>query len=201
MHLLRLERIAPQRGGNRRGDTQMTATLVLTVIGRDRPGLVDTLSRTVAEHEGNWLESRMARLAGQFAGILQVAAPEARTADLTTALTRLETQGLTVVVTAANPEPLERHRALWLELLGQDRPGIVREISHALAEIGVSIDELTTETLSGSMSGETLFQASLQLRAPERIALETVQARLESIADELMVDITLDDDNEEPCCM
>lgn len=178
----------------------MTATLVLTVIGRDRPGLVDTLSRTVAEHEGNWSESRMARLAGQFAGILQVAVPEARAADLTAALSRLETQGLSVVVTAADPEPLERHRTLWLELLGQDRPGIVREISHALACLGVGIDELSTETLSGSMSGETLFQASMQLRAPERVSIETLRAQLEAIADELMVDITLDDDDEEPCC-
>jgi glycine cleavage system regulatory protein len=51
------------------------ASLVLTVIGADRPGLVETLAQTIAEHGASWLESRMAHLAGHFVGLLRVSVP------------------------------------------------------------------------------------------------------------------------------
>jgi len=56
----------------------VNVSLVLTVIGPDRPGLVESLSQAIAQQEGNWLESRMARMAGQFAGILRVNIEEER---------------------------------------------------------------------------------------------------------------------------
>ena len=56
--------------------------LVLTVIAKDQPGLVERLAQCVADHGGNWLESRMSRMAGQFAGILRVAVPAKAHAEL-----------------------------------------------------------------------------------------------------------------------
>src|SRR5262245_21942463 len=112
----------------------MQRSLVMTVIGQDRPGLVDSVAGLVAENGGNWLESRMSRLGGQFAGILRVEVPRERESDLIVALKGLVSRGLTVVVhpdlaKAISPQP----RLSLLEIVGQDRPGIVREISHALA--------------------------------------------------------------------
>src|SRR5512146_535143 len=110
----------------------MQNALVLTVIGKDRPGLVETVARAVAEHGGNWLESRMCHLGGEFAGILRVQVDEQRQAALTDALRALQTQGLNVLIQPdRGGRPPEEQKWAALEIVGQDRPGIVREISHA----------------------------------------------------------------------
>ena len=124
----------------------MQRLLVMTVIGQDRPGLVDSVAALVAEHGGNWLESRMSRLGGQFAGILRVEVPSENESPLVAALKKLESRGLAVVVHPDQPKPLPTStRQSVLEIVGQDRPGIVREISHALAGFGVNVEELPTE--------------------------------------------------------
>ncbi len=172
-------------------------TLVLTVIGDDRPGLVDELAGVIDEHGGNWEASSMARLASKFAGIVEVEAP-ADAAPLVAALRELDERGplsievveATAIGEAAGDDADDA--VIELQLVGQDRPGIVREIAHTLAAAGVSIDELTTWTTSAPMSGETLFEASAILTSPEGLDRAALVAALEAVADELMVDIELD---------
>jgi glycine cleavage system regulatory protein len=171
----------------------MSVNLVLTVIGEDKPGIVELLSQTVAAHEGNWLESRMLRLAGEFAGIVRVKAPEARSRALAKALEELHTRGLRIVVarsdTGGGPRGL---RGIRLELVGGDRPGIIRDISRALARLHVNVDELESECSPAPISGGMLFKATAQLRVPPEADLEELRADLEEIANDLMVDVTLD---------
>jgi len=171
----------------------VSISLVLTLIGPDRPGLVEALSEVVANHQGSWLESRMARLAGQFAGILRVAVPEDHVDALTRALSALGPEGLQVNVTRSQPDsPTSEVRELQLEILGSDRPGIVHEISEALADRGINVDELRTEIMSAPMSGELLFLANAELTVPADLNLELLRKDLEALAHELMVDIDLD---------
>jgi glycine cleavage system regulatory protein len=172
----------------------MTATsLVLTVIGPDRPGLVEALAKTVADHGASWLESRMAHLAGQFAGLLRVAVPAARAEELSQALRGLETRGLRVIVESAREGAADAEAPrLRLELVGLDRPGIVRDISRAIAQRGVNVEELESHTSSAPMSGETLFHASAWLRPPREGSADELRSALEKLADELMVEISLD---------
>jgi len=176
------------------GASQMPASLILTIVGPDRPGLVNLISDRVTAHGGNWLESRMANLAGQFAGIVHLHVPQASVEALIVAFQELEAQGLRIVVTrgtdGASGAP---GRRMKLELIGQDRPGIVRDISHALASRGVSIEELVTDCVSGSMSGESLVRASAQLRVPAHVGTAQLRGALEAIANDLMVDLTLDE--------
>jgi glycine cleavage system regulatory protein len=163
------------------------ASLILTVVGPDRPGLVRALAGAVAARGGSWLESRMARLAGQFAGIVLVDAPGALAEDLHA----LESEGLRITVQSAIsgvPVPPASPR-LALEVVGNDRPGIVHEISHVLAASLVNIEELATHVVSGSFSGETLFRVTAFLRAPDARAVDVVRAGLEELGNELMVDI------------
>jgi glycine cleavage system regulatory protein len=163
------------------------ASLILTVVGPDRPGLVRALSEAVAASGGNWLESRMARLAGQFAGIVLVEAPEALLDDLR----GLESQGLRIVAQsgAAGAAVATAEPRLVLEVVGNDRPGIVRDIARILADSGVNIEELTTGVASGSFSGEALFRVTALVRAPDATAVEVVRAGLETLGNELMVDV------------
>lgn len=171
----------------------MTTILVLTLIGPDRPGLVEAVSDAVVRNGGNWLESRMARLAGQFAGILRVAVPPDRTAALESELRALQACGLRILSEVSEEEAVEAATARFfeLELVGQDRPGIVREISLVLAAHGVNVEELTTDCVSAPMSAEQLFRARARLRAPVDLAVADLTGALEAVGQDLMVDIAI----------
>ena len=169
----------------------MRKSLVLTLLGPDRPGLVEAIAAVVAEHEGNWLESRMASLAGEFAGLLHVEVDESRAGDLESALASLGEQGLDLVVKVAAPKDSTEGELFTLELVGQDRPGIVREISQALAGHGVNVEELESGRESAPMTGEILFRARALLRLPNGGSPAEVQSGLEAIGADLMVDIEL----------
>lgn len=172
----------------------MARALVLTVIGEDRPGLVEALAELISAHEGSWEESRMARLAGHFAGVVQVQLPEERAEGLGSALPGLAARGLTVTVVDSDWSlaGIDDRESFRLELVGQDRPGIVREISSALAALGVSVQDLRTVVESAPMSGERLFRAEAELAPPSDVALERISAALERIADDMMVDVHLE---------
>lgn len=168
-------------------------SLVLTLVGPDKPGLVEAVSDVIATHGGNWLESRMAHLAGQFAGILRVEVPDAQVNAVREALMRLSASDLQIAVVNADTSPKElAFRPLRLHLVGQDRPGIVREIAQVLASRGVNVEELQTECQSAPMSGEVLFVATAKLAVPEELRQEILREALERIASDLMVDITLE---------
>ena len=169
--------------------------LVLTVVARDQPGIVEVLSQTVSDHGGNWLGSRMARLGGEFAGIVELHAPADRDVDLRNALAALEERGLRVQVAEASgaDAPAGRTR-LALEVVGNDRPGIVREISQVLARRGVNVDELDTRCESAAMAGDPLFRATAQLDVPAEVTVEALGEELEKIASDLMVDLHLQAD-------
>lgn len=172
----------------------MTTFLVLTVIGEDRPGLVETVSEVITNHGGNWQQSRMACLAGKFAGILLASVPDDNVATVIHKLEDLESQGLKVVVEKSTfNADLGPYRSLTLHLVGQDHPGIVHDISHALASHQINIEELNTECSSASWSGETLFHATVRLQIPRHVAIDDVKETLEGLANELMVDISLDE--------
>jgi glycine cleavage system regulatory protein len=167
------------------------ATLVLTVIGDDRSGLVDALSGVIAGHGGNWDKSRMARLAGKFAGVVMVSVPDASADALIADLEPLQAQGLLdMTVERAEPGQTEDDSTLYrMEIFGLDHPGIIHEVSHALAGRLVSIEELSTEARSAPMAGDTVFEAHALLRVPAGISSEELAEILGRLGDELAVDI------------
>jgi glycine cleavage system regulatory protein len=170
------------------------ADLVLTLIGPDRPGIVESIAEPIAALGGNWLESRMAHLAGQFAGILRVEVPDEKAAALADALRKLEARGLRLTV-EAGPRPAAPavRRTLVVDLVGLDRPGIVREISRVLAERGVNIEELVTDRTPAPMSAELLFRSKARVNVPAGLDAAELRTRLERLAQDLMVQVTLAD--------
>ncbi len=168
-------------------------SLVITMIGPDRPGLVSVVSDKAAEHGANWADSLMANFAGQFAGIVQLDVPAENCDALIAALRDLESAELRIVVaTAQSGGKAPATRRLKLDLVGNDRPGIIHSISSQLAQHGVSIDKLQTRVASGAMSGEQMFQMNAQLTVPLALDADVLRAGLEGLANELMVDITFD---------
>jgi glycine cleavage system regulatory protein len=169
------------------------ASLVLTILGEDRPGLVSAVSAPISAHGGSWERSEMSRLAGKFAGIVVVSVPADRLDDLVAELTALETQGLQVIVEPTDEPAPHLFERLELELLGADHPGIVAEISAVLAEAQISIEELSTDVRDAPMAGGTLFEARAVLSAPLGGDTEALRSVLEALANELMVEIRLSD--------
>lgn len=137
----------------------MNASVVMTVLAADRPGLVSALSETIAAHGGSWQESRMARLAGQFAGILRVECPATQTDALLAALGGLESQGISVQARREQAASAPARETLSLDIVGNDRPGIIRALSAAIAGAGANVEDLSTSLESAPMSGHPIFHA------------------------------------------
>lgn len=169
----------------------MGTSLVVTVIGNDRPGIVERLSEVVLAAGANWEESRMARLAGKFAGILRISIAATNANALASGLRALTSDGLTIVVESSGEAAAETFRTVRLELVGNDHPGIIRDISKVLAQNQVNIEELETGVSGAPMTGEQLFRARAELRLPAGVTTEWLRDRLEALAGELMVDIAV----------
>jgi glycine cleavage system regulatory protein len=169
----------------------MQKRLVMTLMGKDRTGLVEALARLIADHGGNWLESRMCRLGGEFAGILSASVPEDRVRALSNSLQKLHSEGLTIVIRRdESPAAPSSTRTATLSLVGHDRPGIIYQLSAALANQSINVEELETECSSAPMSGEMIFKAIARLQIPEDCAVSKLRKELEAIGSELMVDIS-----------
>jgi glycine cleavage system regulatory protein len=165
--------------------------LVLTVLATDKAGLVEKVAQCISEHNGNWLESRMARMAGQFAGILRVAVPAESYDELVNALQALREEAIHVQIAGAGIEQSCEWKPIAMELVGNDRPGIVRDITRVLSELSVNVESLHTDVMPAPMSSEPLFNAEAVLAVPLSLSLDVLQARLETLADDLMVELIL----------
>jgi glycine cleavage system regulatory protein len=169
----------------------MIESLVMTIIAAGRPGLVERVAACVADHGGNWMESRMCHLGGRFAGIARVEVPAEKLTGLKRALHGLEADGLRVVVESGAGALAPGGVIATLELVGNDRPGILRSITGVLVSHGVNVEELSSECVSAPMGGGDLFQAKARVIVPLHVRLEDVQRDLEKIAQDLMVDLRL----------
>jgi len=169
----------------------MSESFVLTFSGHDRPGIVNAISEQIAAAGGSWLESRLARLAQEFAGIVLISAPAQHAEHLMAGLRRLEQDfGLRLTVARSEPPAEALSSLAELSLVGHDRPGIVRDVTQALRQLGANIETFGSGIESAPFTGETMFRATARLRLPEGVTRETVRASLERLADEIMVDLT-----------
>ncbi|KAB0566634.1 glycine cleavage system protein R [Pseudomonas sp. R11F] len=163
--------------------------LVLTIIAADKPGVVERIAHTIATHGGSWQESRMAHMAGQFAGILRVSVPAENRQHLINALEDLSTHGIRVLVGEGSSGQAATSKSIVMTLVGNDRSGIVREITALLSRQGVNLESLSTDVRPAPMSGDPLFTAEALLQVPSTLSLDTLQASLETLADDLMVEL------------
>ncbi|OMH31713.1 glycine cleavage system protein R [Motiliproteus sp. MSK22-1] len=169
----------------------MNKTLVLTLIGEDRPGLVELVSQLIAERQGQWLESQFSRLGGKFAGILRVSVPQEHGAELEKGLRALVGQGLRIVIEEGQQSAVEPSYPLQLRFVGMDRCGVVAEISEMLNRYGVSILSLNSHCSPAPMSSEVLFHADFDVQVPVSVSCERLSEALEALTPELMVDLEL----------
>jgi len=168
----------------------MNTSIVLTVIADDHPGIIQIVSEVLDAHGGNWTQSSMSSLAGQFAGILLASVPEENSNACITDLQGLESRGLRVIANISSDQtPGVITKKYVLDLVGNDRPGIIHDITTLLANHKVSVNDLETTVESASMAGGMIFKASAILEVPETLDAYTLESELEDLANDLMVDI------------
>ncbi len=163
--------------------------LVLTLLGKDRPGLVEEVSTVVLENHGNWLASNLSHLAGHFAGILQLEVPEEHLQAMQDALHNLPS--LEVRIEAGDAEGVIENepQQLCLVITGNDRPGIVQELATVIRHKGANITHLTSKQQSAPNWGSPIFNAHATVTLPPGMNRDVVIDALESITSDVMVDI------------
>lgn len=167
------------------------ATLILSVIGSDRPGLTQALAAAVLAAGGNWLESHLSRLGGLYVGSVLVELEAGRVEALRAAVREVDAQGLEVRIAPAVEAAGAAGEAVDLSLVGQDRPGIVHQVTGVLSAVGANIEAFETHISVEAHSGAPLFHMDARLRLPPALKADAVQAALEEISAEIMVDISL----------
>lgn len=171
----------------------MVTHLILTLISDDKPGIVQHIAQCVAENNGNWLESRLAQLAGKFAGVVRISTPEENLPTLKQALQALESEDLHLVVeTVTGARSNTPHQTAKFSAVGPDRPGIIREISQALAGYQINVEDLVTNCSSMPYSGEPIFEARGTLSVAGETDWDSLQDQLHNIAEHLAMDIHLE---------
>ena len=166
--------------------------LVITFISDDRPGLVEKLSQMVQQRDGNWLESKMAQLSGKFTGIVEISLPEEQVSVLTQELKALSSEGISLLAEAVVSEPPQAVlNSGEVSILGLDRPGIVNEISTALASQNINVEEFHSLVEAAPMSGQPLFKAELAIGIPATVNLEELNEKLDAISQSLDIECML----------
>jgi glycine cleavage system regulatory protein len=168
----------------------MKMKLLVTVVGHDRPGLVKLVSDTIKQQNGNWLESRLSHLGGKFSGLVLAEFDSEHTDSAIKALSQLSHDGLTVTCEAVAPQT--RSEQMNIQLVGNDKPGIVYEVAGAINALNGNVEQFSSKVESAPMSGGELFKATLSISLPEGTTFQDVKNHLESMADEWMVDLVID---------
>lgn len=166
----------------------MDQSVILTVVGSDRPGLTRAIADAVYAAGGNWLESHLSRLGGKYVGSVLVELPTERLGELERAAQAIDAVGLSVAIVPSSVYPERGGQPLSIEIVGQDRPGIVREVTTVLAGLDVNIENFSTMIEDTAWSGAPLFRGRAQLLLPPEVSTDRVREALEEISGEIMVD-------------
>ncbi len=161
--------------------------LILTVIGQDKAGLVEQLATVIASHQGNWMASNLSHLGGYFAGILQLEVPEEHLFALTTELERMS--DLDIKIQQGLDSEIHPDKQLQFVITGNDRPGIVRELSSVIKHKGANITHFESSKQSAPNWGVPLFHAIATVELPAGLNKDEVVKALEAIASDVVVDV------------
>ena len=170
----------------------MRTILILSFITDDRPGLTSAISEAIAGFQGNWMESRLSLMAGKFTGVLQISVPTDNVSPLRDTLSQLKDGSISWLVEEVADRPISAGASISLriDLVGNDRTGIIQDVTDILSALNLNIADMTSEFSDAPMSSEKLFRASILVSGPETIEETLIEERLESLANELMIEVS-----------
>lgn len=161
--------------------------IVLTVIGEDKLGLVETLSNVLLQHHANWLASNLSHLSGYFAGVVEIEITEEHLAELTQAIKALPDLKIEMHDSVGNE--LTSEQEIEFIITGNDRTGIVQELSSIITHKGASIIHFTSSRQSAPNWGGGLFHAVARVSLPQGMDADVIADALEELASDIVVDL------------
>jgi glycine cleavage system regulatory protein len=164
--------------------------LVLTVIGQDKKGLVNQLSKICLENEANWMGSNLSYLSGYFAGVIELTVSDQNLEKLVSALESMDE--LKITIHHCEHTLAEENQQIELVITGNDRKGIVQELTSVINHKGANIISFVSKHQSAPNWGGDLFNAIAKVSLPKDMDANVVIEALEHIATDIIVDVELE---------
>ena len=172
--------------------TSTNTSLVVSIVGTDRHGIVSSLAERAQRYGANWAASRLTRIAGEFAGMVHLEVPRENADALADALRGLQSSGLQVAVAKSDgAEISDAIKSVELELVGDDQVGIVSSLTKILAERNISIENIHTEIVRNGVSGKQTFKIGAHLLVPANLSVDDLREELGALAHKMIVDVAL----------
>lgn len=171
----------------------MKRYMILVLVGKDRPGIVDDVSTFLFDRGANIEDSRMAAMGGSFSSMILFSCSPEDTESLKSELDHLRRLGFdTTLHDAEDPSAVRRQAALPLRIhiRAMDHPGIVQKVSRILRSYDVNIESLSTEVTKAPLSGAPLFDFALEASIPWDKPINTVKDELTELANSENLDLS-----------
>lgn len=171
----------------------MKRYIILFLVAKDRPGIVDDVSTFLFERGANIEDSRMATMGGRFSMMILFSTQPAELETIKRDLDDLKRRGFEVSVhEAEDPTVIPRHKAelpLKIEVMSMDHPGIVQKVVHVLHRNNVNIQSLNTQVTQAPLSGAPLFDLTLEAGVPAEVSIVKVKEQLTELAADMDLDL------------
>jgi glycine cleavage system regulatory protein len=162
---------------------------VITLMGEDQPHLLEALADIVLERQGDWKDSRVAELDGRFVAIISIDVPRSESASMQLAIeSYAEQRDLALHLSVTRPPSARHEEKFVVRLTANNRPGLVKTITHKLNQMGLTTEEMSSQCQSAPWGGELLFRAEFVLLCSQA-SVQQFKKSLESLGDDWMVDI------------
>ncbi len=163
--------------------------IIFTLVGKDKPKLISNLAKTVYSMGGNWLGSNFSHMAGHFAGFVHIDLPAEKHPELIELFS--QHPDLKIHVLPGEQSQVELDRTVQIDIMGNDKAGIVQEITEVLNRFNLNIVQFDSRLQSAPNWGSKLFKAKALINVAKDFELADLREALEALANDLMVDIEI----------
>lgn len=168
--------------------------LVISALGEDHPGIVNTLTKTILDHGCNIVDSRMTVLGGEFAALLMVEGQWNTLAKVEGAIPELERQLKMTIIAKRTEERASSGNLLpyAVEVVAMDHPGIVNNLAGFFARHSINIEDLVTSSYSAAHTGTQMFSVQMTVGIPSNIHISALREEFMDYCDSLNLDAVLE---------
>ncbi|MCK9530342.1 MAG: glycine cleavage system protein R [Gammaproteobacteria bacterium] len=168
--------------------------IVVSALGRDRPGIINDLAEQVLDCGGNILDSRMTVLGGEFAIMMLVQGNWNAIAKLEHLLPGLEKK-LDLTIMARRTEEKKPGPAAIpysVDVVSIDHPGIIYQLAHFFSSRNINIHDLYTDSYHAAQTGTRMFSANLTVSIPGSTHIGRLRDEFFEFCDALNLDAVLE---------
>lgn len=167
----------------------------ISVIGKDRPGIVAGIAEVLFRLGCNIADSSCTMLAGEFAMILIVShpAPFSKTHLHDELKPACDALGMSLAVRILEADEITRPESdgeiCLISVYGADQPGIVYHVTRELAKRGINIMDLTTKLIGTKQ--DPVYVMMLEAAVPDGQSPQDLELLLGDLKKELNVEISV----------